>query len=348
MTAKRTTPTGRPTKAWIESEIQRLMTQQAGLVAYRQLRALGLSARSITERAARGELVQRTEHPPRPGKGKRSSRDRGRPATKHITTGVFSAHGAALSLESQQWKAMLSGPAGSRLAGLSSCVLLDLEQQRGTLMYVVHPGCDWDPPKGIDARRTTHLPDADLAETNGLLHFTASRSVMDAARVVDDERLDDLIDRTVELRTYDEADMRRVIASRRMLPEASRLEAALNRLDSRSGEYRSRLERKTMRLIETSSRIPKGFVVNVVADGYGHRPDLHLPGTRIIIECDGKKGHTTSAERIADDEREEILRALGYRFLRLTWHQVVYEPERTLERIEAFVLANCVPPVPAR
>ena len=44
--------------------------------------------------------------------------------------------------------------------------------------------------------------------------------------------------------------------------------------------------------------------------------------------------------------KQRALEALGYVILRVTWHQVVYEPDRTLKRIEAFLLANREPPVP--
>ena len=128
-----------------------------------------------------------------------------------------------------------------------------------------------------------------------------------------------------------------------MLDGYRQLTNAVAALDATSGTFRSIFERRTMRLVERSTLIPAP-VVNVLLEGF--LPDLRFVGTRAIIECDGRDYHRSPAQIIADDERQRILEARGFRFLRLRWEDVVYREERTLRRIEQFVLANLTPPVP--
>lgn len=211
-------------------------------------------------------------------------------------------------------------------------------------MWVTYPGSGWRAPKGIRAVGTGHLPTSDHAVVAGLPGVTPSRAILDAAAFVDADVLDDLLDRAETLRIYDERALRRMMDERRKWPGNGPLDAAMGRLDGLTGEFLSGFERKVTRLVQGSSQIPP-VVVNVLVDGF--RPDIRAVGTRAIIECDGRDYHRSMAQRVADEQREKILIARGFCILRLRWHHVQYEPERTLDRIERFVLANSMPPDPS-
>ncbi len=325
------------TKADVNRAIAATAGRQHTLVSFEQLKELGLSANRIASRIDAGELYVR---------GQPSSRSRARTKSGRPYLGpgtVLSPSTARLSLDGQLWRGLLAAPTGSRVGALSSCALLNLISAREAGVHIVHPGGSWDPPRGVIGRRTDHLPETDLARTRGLPHLTVPRSVIDAAEYGSAELIDDLLDEAVTIKVYDELEMRRVISERQAFGGAPKLYEGIARLDATSGEFRSKFERKVMRLVQTSNLIPAP-VVNVLV--YGFRPDMRFVGTRAIVECDGRDYHRSIAQRLADEERETILYHLGFEILRLRWEAVQYKRDRTLAQIERFVLANQAPPAP--
>lgn len=340
------TPSGRPTKAAINAAIRTHMDVQETLVGYRQLRALGLDPEAIDRKIDANELFLRTRW--RPVETETTDEHgnttrRRRPRTQ--AGGAYSASEAPLSLDGLYWSAILAAPPGCWITGAAGCALLDLERFRGGPIQVVHLGGGWNPPAGVTSIRTKHLPDGDRTSVRGIPCAAPARAVFDGAsdKRVSDDRIDGWLGRAIELRIYDEVAMRRTISDRRKLRGATRLDAALGRLDELSEEFRSLFEQKVTRLVQSSRLIPAP-VVNILLDGF--RPDLHFLRTRVIIECDGRDYHRSMAQIVADEKREKILRQRGFVFLRLRWADVQYRPEATLARIEQFVLANLQPAEP--
>lgn len=75
---------------------------------------------------------------------------------------------------------------------------------------------------------------------------------------------------------------------------------------------------------------PQWFV-----DGVG-RTDIRV-GERLIIECDSAAYHTDPEAYAEDRRRDQLLIALGYVVLRLTWEDVIEEWERTRELLRSIV-----------
>jgi very-short-patch-repair endonuclease len=64
-------------------------------------------------------------------------------------------------------------------------------------------------------------------------------------------------------------------------------------------------------------------------------PDLLFADVRLVIELDGRAWHEHALARDHDADKQAILEAHGYRVLRITWHQLVRQPQQTLARIRA-------------
>lgn len=328
-------PEPRRRRADVNREINEHLARQAGTVGYRQLLDAGLTSRTVASRVRTGEFVRRSNKQRLDRSGRVVPGD-------HLVSGAYASHDGPLTLAGRRWAALHAAPPGSRISHLSACALHDLVRARGWI-HVVHPGYGWVPPYGVVAHRTDAISARDCAEIETFPCTSVARSLLDAAADASAEDLDDLLDRAVEIQLYDQLDMQRVLAERPTVRGVDPLTEAIGRLDDKSGEFRSKFERRTTRLVQRSLVLPSP-AVNVLADGY--RPDLHFPGTRAIVECDGRDYHRSLAQILADEAREEVLRARGFEFLRLRWHHVVYEEDRTLDRIERFVLANLEPPVP--
>jgi very-short-patch-repair endonuclease len=54
-----------------------------------------------------------------------------------------------------------------------------------------------------------------------------------------------------------------------------------------------------------------------------------------VIEADSASWHDHKLAREDDAERQALLDAHGEHVLRVTWNQVIAEPERTLARIQS-------------
>lgn len=63
------------------------------------------------------------------------------------------------------------------------------------------------------------------------------------------------------------------------------------------------------------------------------RPDMLWADRRLIVELDGKPGHTTPADRQRDKRRQEWLEACGYTVIRFTWDEVHNTPEVVVARL---------------
>lgn len=331
----------RATKAEIQRAINERLDAQCGRINWDQLREIGLSPRRIGTRARSGELIleSKPKHPNARGpKGGRQPRRR-----NDMRFRVYRSPGAPDTPDGARWAATLSAPGTGWLDHISCLQLHGLESPTGHNLHVVVEGPGWLAPRGVTEHRTRSLPPQDRTHVRGIQCTAVPRALIAAAEDVGDVRLDDLLDTAVRRDAYDGDAMIELLERHQKVPGYAPLVAAVARLDSTSGTFRSIFERRTMRLMQRSQRLPSA-VVNELLEGF--RPDLHLPGTRVIIECDGRDYHRSPAQIIADDRRQEILESLGYVFLRLRWHQVVYEEAQTLRRIERFVLDNLEPPTP--
>src|SRR3712207_7206929 len=54
---------------------------------------------------------------------------------------------------------------------------------------------------------------------------------------------------------------------------------------------------------------------------------------RLVVEMDGWRFHSSRAAFERNRRKDQDLIAAGYRVLRITWRQLVYEPERVLARL---------------
>jgi len=307
--------------AALPSASEALLKKQRDVIAWWQLRDEGLTPDRIARIVDCGMLR------PRPGR-------------------VFTATRGPMERDAQRWAAVLSGGREARLASHSVLGVAGIaENDQSGDIHIIVPGNAPRPTPGVVRHRTKKLPEHDLklVGDSDFPGTTIARALVDAASDSKVELLSDYLDRAVMLGQYDAVAINRVLGERVVIRGRDRFSAATASLDASTGRFLSTFERRTTRLVATSTRIGLP-VVNVLAHGF--RPDLGWIDTAAIVECDGRDYHRSPAQILADAEREEILIALGYVILRLRWGQVVYEPERTLARIEEHVLANSRPPVP--
>jgi len=86
---------------------------------------------------------------------------------------------------------------------------------------------------------------------------------------------------------------------------------------------RSDLEKHFLAVCAECS-LPKPAVNTIVA---GYEVDFLWRDASLIAEADGRESHSTRAAFESDRARDANLAVLGYRVVRFTYRQIVYEPE---------------------
>lgn len=67
--------------------------------------------------------------------------------------------------------------------------------------------------------------------------------------------------------------------------------------------------------------------------GTTYYPDFLWPDVMLIVECDGALKYTDRKDLLAEKVREDALRELGYRFIRVLARDIMLRPEWVVERI---------------
>jgi very-short-patch-repair endonuclease len=94
---------------------------------------------------------------------------------------------------------------------------------------------------------------------------------------------------------------------------------------------RSEAERRLLALIRAAKLPPPR--TNMLVSGY--EVDFVWPNERLIVEVDGFAFHSTRAAFERDRARDRVLHAAGYVVLRVTWRQLVREPEVVVAELAA-------------
>ena len=132
---------------------------------------------------------------------------------------------------------------------------------------------------------------------------------------------------TTPIRTL--VDLARTVGSRDL--ERAVEEAEVKRLVARKDGDALRAERRLLWLIRAAQLPAPATNVRV---GH-HEVDLLWPNERVIVEVDGFAFHHTRAAFERDRAGDRALHAAGYVVLRITWRQLIEEPEAVVAALAA-------------
>ncbi len=129
-------------------------------------------------------------------------------------------------------------------------------------------------------------------------------------------------------RAVEEAQVRRLVTRDDLEAQGNRFASAL---DHEPSLTRSEAERRLLALIRAARLPPPRTNVRVG----GHEVDFVWPQQRLVVEVDGFAFHSTRAAFERDRSRDRALLAAGYVVLRITWRQLVREPEVVVAELAA-------------
>jgi very-short-patch-repair endonuclease len=298
----------------VDVEIAELAQRQHGLVAWRQLRALGLSKAAIDHRIRTGRI------------------HRLQPSVYAVGHRIVSKHGwwMAAVLGSGP-RAVLSHHSAAALWGLRGY------SERAVEVTVPHKSTS----SRLVRRHHSQLPEDEVVREEGIPVTTVPRTILDLAAVEPLEVVQNLLREAEYRETWDRLSLWDLVECHSGKRGVRNARAALERLKSEPpGRRRSRLEERFPPFLRLHGLPLPRFNDWIVLDGRRFQVDCHWPGSGQIVELDGWQGHRSRTAFREDRARDRRLRAAGYSVTRLTWNQLDDEPQEVARDLREILAAG--------
>jgi hypothetical protein len=281
-----------------------LARAQHGVVARRQLRALGFSPEAIDHRLRNGRL---------------------RPAQR----GVYLVGWPDMGDERRWTVAILACGAGAALSHRSAAALWRIgAEPRLRDGSESHPRIDLTirgrrevRRPGLEVHSRPSLPARDFTRRLNIPVTTPIRTLIDLATVLEDNPLERAVNQADVHDLVDPEALREALVPRTGQPGAKRLAALLDRHTFRLSD--SELE-IYFRPLAARAGLP---VPETKAWVLGFEVDFHFPTLGLLVETDGLRYHRTPSEQARAVKRDQTHVAAGLRVLRFTHWQIAKEPD---------------------
>lgn len=274
-----------------------LAGRQHGIVARKQLLALGFGRRSIQHRIERGRLFP-------------------------VSLGVYAVGWPALNQKRRWMAAVLAGGEGAALSHRSAAAMWEIgSEQPGRIDVSVRRRCEPRGP-GVRFRGRPSMSAQDIVLRDDIPVTSPARTLVDLATELSPMALE---------RAVNDADKRDLVDPERLREELIRfsrqpgvrsLRQLLDKLffqlsDSDLEIYFRRIMKATKLPMPLSKQRVNGFEV-----------DFFWPDLGLVVETDGLRYHRTPSAQIRDARRDRAHVMAGMAPLRFTHYEVRYEPAR--------------------
>jgi len=277
-----------------------LADRQHGVVARRQLVALGYSSGAIHRRVRRGLLCP-------------------------VHRGVYAVGRTTLGRRGRWMAAVLACGSEAVLSHRSAAQLWGVFPLGGGFAIEVTRPTSARRRETISAHQA-RLREDEVARVEGIPATSVARTLFDLAAVVprrqlersfhevEVRRLTDRVSVPILLERHPRcrgaADLRRILASREP-----------------AGITESEMEERFLAFLDARGFPPARLNSVVSVGGRILRPDCAWPRQRLIVELDGRAAHDTARAFERDRRRDRELLAAGRRTIRVTWRQLHDEPD---------------------
>jgi very-short-patch-repair endonuclease len=283
---------------------------QHGVVARRQLLALGFSPTMILDRVAAGRLHR-------------------------IDRGVYAVGHAKLTLRGRWMAAVLACGPNALLSHRSALALWDLRPRASGVIEVTVRGPGKPGPEGVLVRCTRVLAEDDAAEVDGIPVTSLAWTVVDYAGISSRQQLRLVLEALERRGLYIGRELDELLKRTPNRKGVKALRATIAEMTGPAPWLQSKLE-ETFRELIRGSDLPD-YEANVLVEG--ELVDALWRRERVIVELDGFAFHKSRAQFEADRRRDAKLMVAGYRVLRVTQRRLQNEPEAVLAEIRALLSA---------
>ena len=286
------------TRDW-DAAIAELAGRQHGVVARRQLQALGLGEGAIDWRLRHGRLHR-------------------------LHKGVYAVGHTALAREGHWIAAVLNCGPDAVLSHRSAAALWGIRDHGGGPVDVTSPSKT--KPWGSIRRHFAPLPADEVTVECGIPVTTAPRTIFDLAATSPTDTVESALRQSEFRRLYDPLSLHDLIARYPRHRGVRSVRAALARLAEAPGHTVSRLEDRFLPFLDRHDMPRPHLNVWIEARGRRFKVDCFWPASRQIVELDGWEGHGTRSAFHDDRARDRRLRVAGYGVTRIPWSALDDEP----------------------
>jgi very-short-patch-repair endonuclease/predicted transcriptional regulator of viral defense system len=274
----------------------RVARRQHGVLARRQLLALGFTRNGITHRRKTGRLHL-------------------------VARGVYSVGRAELSREGRWMAAVLACGENACLSHRSAGALYGICEERCGVIEISVRGTAEPRREGLRVRTRPSLPSQDVGTLHRIPITSPVQTMIDLATELPTKLLARAVNEADKLEVILADDLRGQLDAYFGVPGAKRLVALLDK--DTFVLTQEELERLFLPLArEAGLSLPKTKeIVN------GFEVDFFWPDLKLVVETDGLRYHRTPSAQAKDARRDQAHTAAGYARLRFTHWQVKYERE---------------------
>jgi very-short-patch-repair endonuclease len=307
---------GKPQPHSIDGEIAALAGRQHGVVARRQIAALGAGPSAIDRRLELGRL--------------------------HLLhRGVYAVGHRVVSREGRWMAAVLALGPGAVVSHRSAAALWGIRPTSRGRIEVTVPG-----PRRSRTTLEVHrarLAADEVTTERGIPVTAPNRTLLDLAAVLDATQVERAINEAEFLRVTDPTSLDALLERHPRRRGARALRQILAAQAIGATVTRSELERRFLRLLDEAG-LPRPEVnasLQIATDRWIEADFLWRP-QHLIAELDGHASHATTAGFERDRARDRALQAAGWRVIRITWRQLHEEPAAVARDLERLLKAGGV------
>jgi very-short-patch-repair endonuclease len=178
---------------------------------------------------------------------------------------------------------------------------------------------------------------SDVTSVNAIPCTTVARTLLDLADVVNRRTLERVCDQAEVMRIFDGRALEQVLARAAGRRGTPILRSILQEHEIGATVTESELEERFLALC-AQARIARPRVNAWIAlDEGAVKADFLWPEQRLVLETDGRRVHGSRRAFEQDRRRDQRLLLAGYRVVRLTWRQLVDNPDQIATLITALL-----------
>ena len=284
--------------------VARLAERQHGVVAARQLAAIGLSRNAVSARAQAGRLHR-------------------------VHRGVYAVGHPVLTVNGRRMAAVLAAGPGAALSHASAAALWEIRPTSATRIDVsVRSAAGRARRPGLRIHRAARLRRDEITVQQGITVTTVARTLLDLAATSSPRALERALDEAEIQQLYDRTSLDALVRAHAGERGAAALAGAL-RHDAGTTATKSELEELLLSICDRHGI--ERPAVN--ADVAGLEVDFLFAKRRLVVEADSWAFHRTRRAFERDRERDAILARAGYPTLRFSHRQLTREPAMVADTI---------------
>jgi very-short-patch-repair endonuclease len=291
----------------VDAEIAALAARQHGVVATRQLAALGLGRKAVAKRAAAGRLHR-------------------------VHRGVYAVGHPVLSANGRRMAAVLACGPGAVISHASAAALWEIRPTSATRLDVTVPTTAGRAKRpGVRVHRISSLRDDEVTEHQAIRVTTPARTLLDLASSLPRRALERALDQAAVNELFDLHAFQAAVDRHRGEPGSAALGRALCEHEGGTTVTKSELEERMLALCD-HHRLPRPRV-NAWVENL--EVDFLFAAQRLIVEADSYRYHRSRRAFERDRERDAILARAGYRTVRFTDRQMRWQSREVAATIRS-------------